>query len=48
MYNNFRQEPFYLEEERRLMRELMDSKKFNLSTLKKAFLLTAMTNSYRR
>ena len=48
MYNNFRLEPFYLEEERKLVRELMSAKKFNLNTLKKAFLLNAMTNAYRR
>ena len=48
MYNNFRLEPIYLEEERRLVREIMEEKKLNFNTLKKAFLLSAMTNAYRR
>jgi len=49
MYNNFRLDPYYLEEERRLLREIMASdKKFSFSTLKKTFLLNAMTNAYRR
>lgn len=49
MYTNFRFDPFYLDEERRLVRELMAAdKKFSFSTLKKAFLLQAMTNQYRR
>lgn len=49
MYNNFRFEPYYLDEERRLMREIMAAdKKFSFSTLKKTFLLHAMMNAYRR
>jgi len=49
MYTNFRLDPFYMEEERRLVREIMAAdKKLNFSTMKKTFLLHAMINAYRR
>ena len=47
MYN-YRFDNHMMEEERKLMREVMASKKVNFDTIKKAFILNAMAKSYRR